>query len=99
MKITFNTTKWYKHAVWQGEYRPLMSEPGPNGTIAVVDTLGNPTFTRASLLIIPPKRHTVEWRVPTQTDRFIYDNNIIVLTASHDWTIERWVIIEDKVTP
>ena len=97
MKITFSTTKWYRHAVWKGEYRPLMNEPGPNGTIAVVSVLGNPHLTEASLFIIPPERHTVERRKVMKGERYI---NIYgeVVEAPYALITDCWVIIEDGAT-
>jgi len=96
----YDTTKWYQvMGRANREFRPLVPEPDAGNDIPVVSRRGYYDIIDASYLTFTPERHTVEWRKPKKGERAI-DTCGTVLTASHDWTIERWVIVDDeKETP
>jgi len=94
---TFDTTKWYRHVV-SGDARPLVPEPDDSGHIPVMLRKGRYTTVLAARLTLIPGRHTVERRVAQVSDRYIgYYGDII--TASHDSSIEQWVIVDDEFDP
>jgi len=94
---TFDTARWYRHPGHR-QVRSLVTEPDVDGVVCVVLLDGRYTTVLASYLTPIPERHAVERRVPKAGDRYIgYYGDII--TASHDSSIERWVVVDDEFDP
>ena len=95
---TFDTARWYRDTRRNTQYRPLVTEPDVDGVLPVVDRLGRYDIVDAGDLTVLAERHTFERRMPKKGERAIsYFGEIIV--AQNDYAVERWVIVDDEVTP